>query len=150
MSRLALVLTTAILSLAFAPVPFPKPDPAKDDLKNLQGEWVRVRYTQGEYTEIGDKGSMIAITGDRLKYTQGEMYIGDYSLALDGKKKMKALDFACTAGLSKGTLYWGLYRLEGDTFTLCYRQGAAAAERPTEFDPDKQGVVISVYKRKKK
>ena len=30
---------SVVLSLAFAPAPFPKPDAGKEDLQKLQGEW---------------------------------------------------------------------------------------------------------------
>jgi uncharacterized protein (TIGR03067 family) len=150
MSKYLFLLTTICLSLAFAPAPFPKPDPSKDDPKKIQGQWMRIRYTQGAYTEEGPTGSVITVTGQRLKYEQSNTQIGDYTFALDTKKKPKVLDFTCIAGVAKGLVYRGLYRLEGDTLTLCYRQSAAESDRPTAFDASKEGVVISVYKRQKR
>jgi uncharacterized protein (TIGR03067 family) len=147
MSKSLFLLATAGLALAFAPVPFPKKNSSKDDPKKIQGHWVRIRHTNGLISEDGPQGSTITITGQRLKHEQNGTELGDYSISMDPKKKV--FDFTGAAGINKGLVYRGLYRLEGDTITLCYRQSAAESDRPKTFDSAKEGVVISVYKRKK-
>jgi uncharacterized protein (TIGR03067 family) len=146
----AAMLATLALSPDFAPAPFPKPDPNKEEMKKFQGKWVRVRWTVGGYSENEAQGSSIEVVAARLKYTHLGTPHADYSFTLDSKKKPAVFDFKGLTGPAKGLSYWGIYRLEEDTLTICYREGPAATSRPADFDHSKPGVIVSVYKRFKR
>jgi hypothetical protein len=48
--------------------------------------------------------------------------------------------------MTKGGKGFGLCRLEGDTLTMCFRDGDETG-RPTSFDPTQKGVWLQVYRR---
>src|SRR5207249_4888557 len=70
MRKSLLFLATAVLSLAFAPAPFPRPgkrgDTNESDLKKLQGAWTRVQLGIG--TQPGADNCAVTITGTRLQF----------------------------------------------------------------------------------
>jgi uncharacterized protein (TIGR03067 family) len=67
---------------------------------------------------------------------------------LDPTQKPKTIDLV-DVDVEKKRLIRGIYFLEGDTLTVCYRE-AEKGERPTEFatKPD-SGFVLFVLKREK-
>jgi uncharacterized protein (TIGR03067 family) len=146
MSRYAPFLA-ALLSLGFAPAPFPKPDTTRTDLRKLQGEWTRASYTAGGRENVSARGATIVFAGALLTYSQEGNILGKYTVSLDAKKKPGVFDFK---EIESNTNYRGIYKLEGDTLTLCYRSGSAENDRPTDFDPGRPLVIVSVYKRSKR
>jgi uncharacterized protein (TIGR03067 family) len=139
------ILLAATLSLSFAPAPFPKPDPTKEDTKKLQGTWIKVRsFPPGN----GEGEGRLEINGGRMRYSLQGTLAGEYSLSIDARKKPKLFTFKGTGGLADGFGYRGIYRLEGDQLTICYVMGDGL-QRPTDFDTSKDGVILSAYKRQK-
>jgi uncharacterized protein (TIGR03067 family) len=137
------------LSLAFAPAPLPRPTTTQSELKKLQGEWVRLRVvTAGRETPQGAGVTTIVIQGNGLEYrTFGKPT--KWALTLDARKKPKVFDIR---GVSDGMakyVYWGVYRLEGDTLTVCSRMGGPESGRPADFDASKPAHYLEVFKRKK-
>ena len=133
-------------SLAFAPAPFPRPtrrDTSESDLKKLQGAWVRVTMTING--QPGAQNTPITITGTRMQFPSA----GDaWTITLDTSKRPKTLD-ARRIG-SPTNVFWGVYRLEGDTLTICWRHNVTEDKRPTDFDGSKSGIWYQVYKRQKR
>jgi len=83
-----------------------------------------------------------------------------YSLVLDDSrlemthvlladKQPKAMDLTIVEGPEKGMVYYAIYKLEGDTFTVC-RNIKPGMDRPAEFatKPD-TGLLLGVWKRQK-
>jgi uncharacterized protein (TIGR03067 family) len=139
----------AALSLALAPAPFPrsKPDEGKAALNVLQGEWSRVRVTVGgvPHSEVGNE-TTIVITGDRMKYANAGKPSNEWTLRLDGKAAPARLDRKGVSEVVAGFDYLGIYRIEGDTFTLC----SCYQRRPTEFGEAGRGVYLEVFERVKR
>jgi uncharacterized protein (TIGR03067 family) len=137
----------ALVSLGFAPAPVPKPikpDANKDDLKKLQGAWVRVHLTiNGKPRQAN---CTITIRGDRLQFPVPS---DAWLIHLDPSKKPKVFDYKGATPSVKDIDYRGVYRIEGDTLTICMRQGGAEKDRPHDFDANKQGLWLQVFKRKK-
>ena len=138
------------LALAFAPAPFPKPGkPAagQDDLKALQGTWSTVRRTSGG-REVKSAGEVtVVIAGSTLKYLVNGMVRTEWAITLDATKDPRVLDRTRIGGATKGVVLRGIYRLDGDTLTICYRQRVGEAERPTSFAGSGIGVWVHVMKR---
>jgi uncharacterized protein (TIGR03067 family) len=145
--RRALPLLT-LLCLAFAPAPpyRPKPDRSKEDLQKLQGAWRRVRITiDGEaHSEVG-RETTILIAEDRMKYAVVGKPTNEWVFSLDGKARPPRLDRQGIKGAANGLTYLGVYRLAGDGFVLCSREGA----RPADFGGAGAGVYVEVYERVK-
>ena len=146
----------AALSLAFAPAPFPRPDPSKEDLKKLQGTWLKVYSVPAGN---GENEGLLVIAKQRMSYTLPGMPTGEYEFQVNAKKKPKLFDFKGTGGLVQGNEYRGIYELDGDTLKFCYVMTAIESERPGSFKAAGDGVVnpaadspviLSVYKRQKR
>jgi uncharacterized protein (TIGR03067 family) len=131
---LALVLlSTATISVG-APVPWPKPN-----LKRMQGEWVLVRRfidgrerSRPESTTVTIESTRMAIltSTSPSSFSGGEWEITVYARHLDMK--------------GPGNILLGLYRIEGDTMTICFSD----KHRPTRFDGSKTGVQLWVLHKK--
>jgi uncharacterized protein (TIGR03067 family) len=122
----------AVVSLAFAPVPPPKPPRADKRAAELIGEW------EGPH--------LLVITKGRAAYHHG----GDprvYELRVDPSGKPPAYDMRGT-GRVAGRVLRGIYRVEGDTLTLCYH--SAGRERPAAFEGPGKGTYTATYRRKKR
>jgi uncharacterized protein (TIGR03067 family) len=137
----ACALLLAMLSLGLAPAPLPKPDPTKTDLKLFQGKWVRARLVI-DGKPVTETVTTITITGARMQFPAAEDV---WELTLDATRAPKTLE-----SRGRGMTFYGLYRLEGDTLTMCCRQGMTAADRPRNFDDARAGTWVQVFQRQKR
>jgi uncharacterized protein (TIGR03067 family) len=148
--RTCALLLAAAAALAFAPAPFPRParrvsDPNQEVLKKLQGTWITV-------TRIAGGGVMrnhtAVIAGDRVKYLLNGEVRTEWAITLDATKKPGVFDQRKVGGrVGLGEVMPGIYRLEGDTLTICYRQNGT--ERPANFDGSQRDNWLDVMKRQK-
>ena len=138
------MLLLAVVCLAFAPAPLPKPD-RRSDAQKLEGEWERVRLYNGGSVFPEKPGEVtLTISGTVAAFSLRGMEQTKWDVKLAPLKSPKGLDLV-GQGDSNGTIQHGIYRLEGGTLTYCYHGSA----RPTSFDPAAPGVFIQVLKRKK-
>jgi uncharacterized protein (TIGR03067 family) len=136
----------SILCLAFAPVPFPKPDRrTPKDLAAMRGEWEVIScHINGGLASTD--GHTAVFDGNRLhRLTEGRTTI-KWIVTLDSSKKPKWMDLK-DANVPGRTLLC-IYKLEGDTLTCAFCNEVNAQERPTDFNPDLMG--LEVFKRKKR
>jgi uncharacterized protein (TIGR03067 family) len=64
-------------------------------------------------------------------------------------QRPKAIDLTLAAGPDKGKTFLGIYKLEGDTYTIC-RPVDPGKERPTAFATRPgSGLMLVVWKRPK-
>jgi uncharacterized protein (TIGR03067 family) len=141
-----LLLAAATLSLAFTPAPFPRPSRSKKELNLLQGEWVRIQTTlNGKPTQSGPM--TVLIVGDRMTVLLPTRPRSDWRITLDATKDLKVFDFTGLPGPAKGHAFPGVYRLEGDTLTICSSTKGAASHRPTNLDGGGDSVLLQVFKR---
>ena len=120
-----------VLALGFAPAPFPRAERKGKAVNEMIGMW--------------SGGSQLEITHDRMNYNPGS---GSYSYALriDPGTRPARYDIKGVAeGRKVGREFNGIYRVEGDTLTLCYNSGSQ--NRPTSFDGPGKGSFTEVYKR---
>jgi RNA polymerase sigma factor (sigma-70 family) len=155
---LAVVLALAVLGvggLTYRTLADDKPgakkeDAGKSDLEKLQGTWVVVSMesgARGKAPEEEFKGITFVIKDDRATLYQGERINMDAVIKLGPGKKPKEIDMTVNEG-GKDEVHLAIYKLEGDTFTLC--KSHPPEGRPTEF-ATKEGAkfpMVAVFKRK--
>jgi uncharacterized protein (TIGR03067 family) len=147
-----LLAATALSLTAFAPAPLPKPDPSKTELQKIQGTWVLTSYTLGGQAIAGFDGSeplTVVIAGNRMRYLRGGRTVSEWEITLKARKK-RIFD-SRGVGHFEAMQYWGVYRLEGNTLTICSCRGASKTERPRSVSLHGPATLhIEVLKRKKR
>jgi len=128
-----------------------KDDAVKKDLQLLQGEWIMVSSERdGEKVpEERIKTFKRTVTGNKFTVTwEGEDGAHTVSgvMTIDPTQKPKTVDVLFTEGPSKDKTFQAIYKVEGDTFTICL--GKPDEGRPPDFD-SKHGS-LNVWKRAKK
>jgi uncharacterized protein (TIGR03067 family) len=140
-----------VLVLLTTPLPLAAgDDEARKELKALEGKWKAVSLEAGgkvfakeavpDFTFIiGEQGKAI-----------GHMPLGEYqaTITVDPRKSPKTMDNRHESGADKGKKQYGIYRLEGDKLTVCMtRPGAAATDRPKDFNSKGSTGVVFVFER---
>jgi uncharacterized protein (TIGR03067 family) len=122
---LALTALAGLLWLLLRPPPEPAA-PARTDRDQLQGTWRAVRV-EFQGVEMKDAGIRLTFVGDEyvLSAAFGEAPRSAYRL--DPTRTPKEIDMVSAAG----AVWPGIYRIEGNTLTICLEQGGQG--RPTAF-----------------
>jgi uncharacterized protein (TIGR03067 family) len=150
--RVAIVAALALLAVAAVRAG----DPAKADKDALQGTWrltsVEInkhpipleKLKEGDVVLVGT----LAVKGDAYSFRIGKTRL-EFTFKVDPSAKPHAIDLTATEGPQKGQVYHGIYKLEGDTYTVC-RNVEPGKERPREFAtrPD-SGLMLTVWAREK-
>jgi RNA polymerase sigma factor (sigma-70 family) len=131
-------------------------DDPKGDLEKIQGKWVRIS-TDGVKA---DKTVKMVVEQARDR-PEDDVPVGAVALVfewktdgagsrnrvlLDPTRNPKALDFF-PEGEGAPKVCPGIYKLEGDTLTVCFR--AIEGERPKEFVAGRRNETLDVYRRAK-
>ncbi len=145
MRKLFRSLLPALLSVAFAPAPLPRPDAGKEDLKELQGTWLPVEEARAGRPRRVAEDWRVAIAGDRMTFLQGGVARVVYAIALDAGKRPKAIDMRAAG---EGT-FRGIYALKGDTLIVCTGT-VSDLDRPKALVPTGPLQRREVYQRAKR
>ncbi len=126
---------------------------ARKKLDRLQGEWVAVSFEANGEAEPTDKaGWHVLIKGERASVRFG-MVQYEGVLVVDGGRENPRLDVTKTTGegVQSGSMDTvGIYRLDKDKLTVCYRFTKSGGGRPTSFSTDRgSGAMMQVLKRSK-
>lgn len=125
-------------------------DAAKQEMAQLEGEWSMVAGAASGVSlpEATVKtGKRVAKDGETTISFGGQLYFRA-KFTIDPTKNPKAIDYAMTAGPTKGKTHLGIYELEGDTLKFCF--AAPGKDRPTEFTADEGSQrTLSVWRRAK-
>jgi uncharacterized protein (TIGR03067 family) len=151
MKRLLMILVVPLLAAGAYAV-----GPTDRDLKGLQGNWVlESLQINGESIPIDslkiDKKPLaprLTVKGER--YT---LYLADRPLAMtcrvDSGRSPWWITLTMLEGTDKGKAFRGIFKLEGDRFTIC-RPLDAVHPRPTTFaTAANSGLMLGVWKRPK-
>lgn len=120
------------------------------ELKALEGKWKAVSMEAGgkllpkdnlpEFTfTVGAKGKSIAKTPQ----TEDQA-----TITVDTSKTPKTIDNLHESGATMGKKQYGIYKLEGDKWTVCMsRPGVAEADRPKDFTTTGTANVVFIFQR---
>jgi len=127
-----------------------KDPPAK--APNIVGEWDVESVTVNGMPSGIKGGTKYTFTADGkwLIERSGKPIVGpDRGFKTDPKASPPKVDLISSTAAA-GTLLLGIYKVEGDTLTICGRRGNDV-ERPTSFDDSEgSGTTVYVLKRAKK
>ncbi len=152
MKRAFVATLAAVLMVAAAP----QERLGRTDKAQLQGSWrlASVEVNQKPIALETLKADGIPMAGTlTIKGDNYSFRLGKHRLEITFKTipntRPNAIDLTVTEGPQKGQVYHGIYRLEGDTYTIC-RPTESGKARPTEFAtrPD-SGLMLVVWKREK-
>ena len=125
-------------------------DAGKDELKKIEGDWVMVSgEAKGEKLSADViKAAKLNIKDDKHDVKVGDdKFIGTHKL--DPSKDPKQIDAMDTDGKFKGKTSLGIYKLDGDQFTVCF--APPDKDRPKEFSSKAgTGEILHVWKKAKK
>jgi uncharacterized protein (TIGR03067 family) len=141
------VLPLLLLSLAFAPAPFPKPDrrAGRADLKAMQGEWVLVRETHATGPPRPKRHLGASFKRGRVTFfPEGDGLAGEWAVTLAAGEQPKAIDLK-----KGGRLIRAVYSLKGDTLVVSWNATAEReAVRPVSFPGNLPVACHLTFKRK--
>ncbi len=107
------------------------------DLDALQGTW-RVTFVETDGDEMPDvafENAVITVRGDQFSSEgMGDGYTG--TIAVFSDKTPKAFDLAFTSGPPAGMVNRGIYKLDGDEWTICLATRGDARPRRFGTAPD--------------
>ena len=73
-----------------------------------------------------------------------------FVMTVNPKKDPKAIEVLHESGTEKGKKQYGIYKLDGDKWTVCMSvPGAAEADRPKDFNTKDTTNVVFVFERVK-
>lgn len=130
-------------------------DNAKDvskELKDLEGKWKAVAMEAGGQPfpkeSVPDFTFIVAANGKATGKSPQEEY--QATITVDSTKSFWTIDNLHETGAQKGKKQYGIYKLEGDKWTVCMtRPGVVESDRPKDFNTKDTANVVFVFERLK-
>ncbi len=152
MTRLAVyaaVLLFACAASAYDKKANPLSEGAKKELAKLQGQWVAEEFGRyGKKFDVKEDKLVLEIKGTKWIFTEQEK--AEF-VAFDPTTTPKCVDLKSVEEARKGAVDEAIYKIDGDTLTICLHQGKEK-QRPTTFEtsPKTPDTILMVFKRVKK
>ena len=133
----------------------PAKDPPKKEPPSIVGEWAGEKAVSGgKELPVPDGGVVFTFTADGgvifKEAGRGREDRAGATYKVDPKKDPAEIDLIPPPD-KKEPMLQGIYKLDGDTLTLCFGRGRPGAERPKSFEsPEGAETVVMTLKRKKK
>ena len=140
------VLTTPLLLAADSD------DDVRKELKALQGKWktVAVEAVGKPFPKDAIPAFTMVVAEDGKSTGQTPKGEFRFTMTVNSKKNSKTIDILHESGEQKGKRQYGVYKLEGDKFTVCVTpRGSAEADRPKDFATKDTTNVVFVFERVK-
>jgi uncharacterized protein (TIGR03067 family) len=138
-----------VLCLGFAPAPVYREKPTTPTgLKALQGKWQLVYCRSGGEPQEFAVDTTITVNDRRMESVEGKSGMG-FAITLDGGVRPAGIDRKIVTGGGEaldGFTFRGIYKIEGDTLTLC---SSTAGKRPEDFIARDATLFVEVYRRVK-
>jgi uncharacterized protein (TIGR03067 family) len=148
--RVAIVAALALLGVDAARAG----GPATTDKEALQGTWrltsveINKQVIPLEKLKEGDTVMVgtLAVKGDNYSFRMGKTRL-EFTFKVDASARPRAIDLTALDGPQKGQTYRGIYKVEGDTYTIC-RTVEPGKERPSGFvTRPGSGLMLTVWAR---
>jgi uncharacterized protein (TIGR03067 family) len=140
-----MLLAAAMCLLA---VHFAWSDEPKKDLDQLQGTWTVVEAEKDGSPSDDLKNATVTIEADKFTTKVGDKMLRSGTLKVDISKDPKTIDVTYTAGEMQGKTRLGVFKLDGDTWTIF--TALEGKDRPTELAAkSNEGTTRMVLKRAK-
>jgi len=143
------VLTLTLSAALAAPAEDPPGDAVKAEMKKMEGAWAFEKLVPNgeEPRPEGELKQMRLVVRDNTRTVmQGGEVRNKATYTIDPKASPKTIDVEILDGPLKGRTLYGIYTLDGDTFTMCLSLDGKV--RPTKLEAAK-GNVYQVFKRAK-
>ena len=127
-------------------------DDVAKELKALQGKWKAVALEVGGMQLPKESVPDFTFTVGANGKSSGKIPKGEYesTMSVDPKKDPKTIDNAHESGPQKGKKQFGIYKLDGDKWTVCMTApGVEEKDRPKSFDTKGTANVVFVFERMK-
>ena len=109
--------------------------PVEQAQKQLEGTWIATKAERDGKAADDVVGHRLSFTGNRFQIQSKDgnlLYAG--TVRVDPSAKPAAIDFEHTEGVVKGKAWKGIYRLDGDTLTICDNAPNLDERRPIAFE----------------
>lgn len=129
-----------------------KEDEVQKELKALQGTWRTVGGEAGgsSFPENALPSFTVVIGPDGKSTGQTPQEEFQFTLTVNPRKTPKTMENLHESGEQKGKMQYGVYKLEGDRFTVCVTpRGSPESNRPKDFNTKDTANVVFVFERVK-
>jgi uncharacterized protein (TIGR03067 family) len=127
-------------------------DRTRKDLLALQGKWKTVggEIAGQPFPKDGIPPFSMVIGADGKSIGQFSDQEFKFTIKIDANSEPKTIVNDHETGAEKGKKQYGIYKLEGDKFTVCVGPaGTSEADRPKKFSSTNSGNVVFVFERVK-
>jgi uncharacterized protein (TIGR03067 family) len=146
----------ALLSLAFAPAPFPKQERRGQTdeitLDTFQGSWrvtnMQTSQANGQHVPYSWNVTHIRVAKDRWTFMQRDAEVSGTYISIDHTKRPALVNFYSQADQKGVVSGVGLIRRQGPKVQVLYRWGDEK-NRPLTFEPPPEGPWIITLERDK-
>jgi uncharacterized protein (TIGR03067 family) len=117
-----------------------------EGLELFQGEWsmISMEIKLAKIPEDDVKNFRLTVNGDKwVVKKNGRIYVNSV-MRIDHSMEPKAIDLVQDSSNTE-LIYPGIYKIEGDTLTMCRTSGYK--ERPKEFKTTLDAAILIVWKR---
>ena len=115
---------------------------------HLQGAWTAVRAERDGRPAADIAGHVLLVEDGKFSIAESGITIYAGTLWHDEAATRWAIDFRHTGYPLAGKTWRGIYRIDGDTLTVCHNSANTQRSRPTSFDTEADsGLVMVVFTR---